>query len=96
MGIRSFLGLAGYYQRFIEGFSCLSSPMTKFTRKGVKFEWNEACKECFQDLKKRLTMTPVLAIPRSGEKFIIYSDALHSGLGCVLMQDRRVNAYASR
>ncbi|XP_052174731.1 uncharacterized protein LOC127789782 [Diospyros lotus] len=95
-GIRSFLGLAGYYRRFIEGFSRLSSPMTKLTRKGVKYEWNEACERSFEELKKRLTSASVLAIPRSGETFSIFSDASHSGLGCVLMQDRRVNAYASR
>ncbi|XP_052197351.1 uncharacterized protein LOC127804519 [Diospyros lotus] len=95
-GIRSFLGLAGYYKRFIEGFSRLSSPMTKLTRKGVKYEWNEACERSFEELKKRLTSAPVLAIPRSGETFSIFSDASHSGLGCVLMQDGRVNAYASR
>ena len=70
--------------------------MMKLTRKGVKYEWNEACDRCFEELKKRLTTSPVLAIPRSGEKFTIFSDASHSGLGCVLMQDGRVNAYASR
>lgn len=95
-GIRSFLGLAGYYRRFIEGFSRLSLPMTKLTRKGVKYEWNEACDRCFEELKKRLTTAPVLAIPKSGEKFTIFSDASHSSLGCVLMQDGRVNTYASR
>ena len=65
-GIRSFLGLAGYYRRFIEGFSRLSLPMTKLTRKGVKYEWNEACDRCFEELKKRLTTAPVLAIPGVG------------------------------
>ena len=85
--IRSFLGLAGYYRRFIEGFAHLSSPMTKLTRKGEKFEWNDACERAFQELKRKLTTTPVLAIPRSGEKYSIYSDASHSGLGCVLMQE---------
>ena len=70
--------------------------MTKLTRNGEKFEWNDACKHAFQELKRKLTSVPVLAIPRSGEKYSIYSDASHSGLGCILMQEGRVNAYASR
>ena len=94
--IRSFLGLAGYYRRFIEGFAHLASPMTKLTRKGIPFIWNDACEQCFQELKQRLTSTPVLAIPKSGELFTVYSDASYSGLGCVLMQEGRVVAYASR
>ena len=69
--------------------------MTKLTRKGKKFEWNDACERTFQELKRKLT-TPVLAIPRSREKYSIYSDASHSGLGCVLIQEGRVNSYASR
>ena len=85
--IRSFLGFASYYKQFIKGFSRLSSPMTKLTRKGEKFEWNDACERAFQELKRKLTTTPVLAIPRSGEKYSIYSDASHSGLGCILMQE---------
>lgn len=96
IGIRSFLGLAGYYRRFIKGFAQLSSPLTKLTRKGVAFVWNEACEQCFQELKQRLTTTPVLVIAKSGEKFTIYSDASYSGLGCVLMQGGRVVSYASR
>ena len=83
--IRSFLGLAGYYRQFIKGFARLSSPMTKLTKKGEKFEWNDACECAFQELKRKLTTAPILAIPRSGEKYSIYSDASHSGLGCVLM-----------
>ena len=94
-GIRSFFGLAGYYRRFIKGFARLATPITKLTRKGMKFEWDEACEISFQELKRSLTTTPMLVIPRSGEKFIIYSDALYTGLGCVLMQDGRVIAYAS-
>lgn len=70
--------------------------MTKLTRKGEKFVWNEACEESFQKLKRRLTSTPVLAIPKSEVKFTIYSDACYSGLGCVLLQDGCVNAYTSR
>ena len=85
--IRNFLGLADYYRRFIEGFARLSSPITKLTRKGEKFEWNDACEHTFQEFKRKLTTTPVLAIPRNGEKYSIYSDASHSILGCVLMQE---------
>lgn len=94
--IRSFLGLAGYYRRFIEGFATLSSPMTKLTRKDARFDWTDDCETAFQELKRKLTTTPVLAIPKSGEKFIIFSDASYMGLGCVLMQEGCVIAYASR
>ena len=61
--IRSFLGLAGYYRRFIEGFSQKAAPMTKLLRKGVPFDWNDKCEQSFQELKKRLTVAPVLALP---------------------------------
>ena len=94
--IRSFLELAGYYKRFIEGFARLSSSITKLTRKGEKFEWNDMCERAFQELKPKMTTTLVLVIPKSGEKYSIYSDASHSGLGYVLMQEGQVNAYVSR
>ncbi|CAM8993618.1 unnamed protein product [Rhodiola kirilowii] len=93
--IRSFLGLAGYYRRFIENFARLANPLTRLTRKGVKFEWDEAC-EAFEELKIKLTTTPVLVIPSSEEKYIVYCDASLNGLGCVLMQQGRVVAYGSR
>jgi len=94
--IRSFLGLVGYYQRFIEGFSTIASPLTKLTRKEVRFFWSEVCEASFQELKKRLTSAPVLALPSGTEGFLVYSDASKRGLGCVLMQHGRVIAYASR
>ena len=94
--IRSFLGLAGYYRRFIEGFSTIASPMTRLTRKEVKFEWSKECETSFQELKSRLTSAPVLALPKEQEGFVVYSDASSKGLGCVLMQHGRVIAYASR
>jgi hypothetical protein len=94
--IRSFLGLAGYYRRFVEGFSAIASPMTKLTRKEVKFEWSKECEQSFQELKKRLTTAPVLTLPEGQEGFIVYSDASNKGLGCVLMQKGKVIAYASR
>ena len=93
--VRSFLGLISYYQRFIENFSQIACPMTRLTRKGVSFDWNEKCEESFQELKRRLTIAPVLITPVSGEKYTIYCDSLRNGLGCVLMQRGRVVAYTS-
>ena len=94
--IRSFLGLAGYYRRFIEGFSRIALPLTRLTRKGQPFVWTSKCEESFQDLKHRLTTSPVLVLPDPNEPFEIYCDASKMGLGCVLMQNRQVVAYASR
>ena len=94
--IRSFLGLAGYYRRFIKNFSRIACPMTRLTRKGVSFDWNDKCEESFQELKKRLTTAPVLITPMSGEKYTVFCDASRVGLGCVLMQKGRVVTYASR
>ena len=94
--VRSFLGLAGYYRRFVEGFSKIASPLTQLTRKDVKFKWTDSCEGSFQELKKRLTSAPVLSIPTGGGGFVIYSDASKNGLGCVLMQNGKVIAYASR
>ena len=94
--IRSFLGLAGYYRRFIEGFAQLAAPLTQLTRKGTKFIWDEKCEENFQELKRRLVTAPVLVVPISGIGFTIFCDASKIGLGCVLMQNNKVIAYASR
>jgi len=94
--IRSFLGLAGYYQRFIEGFSTIVAPMTCLTRKKMKWEWTSECESSFQELKRRLTTAPMLTLPLGMEGFVIYSDASKKGLGCVLMQHGRVIVYASR
>jgi hypothetical protein len=93
--IRSFLGLAGYYRRFIMDFSKTAQPMTKLLHKGVKFDWSPNCEQAFQTLKKHLTTAPVLATPNMAKTFDIYCDASRVGLGCVLMQDGRVIAYAS-
>jgi hypothetical protein len=84
--IHSFLGLAGYYQRFIEGFSLIATPLTLLTRKNKKWVWSEECEENFQELKRRLTIALVLTLPLGTEGFVVYSDALGKGLGCVLMQ----------
>ncbi|CAA0821931.1 Uncharacterized mitochondrial protein AtMg00860, partial [Striga hermonthica] len=95
-GCRSFLGLAGYYRRFIEGFSKIAQPLTNLTKKAVRFDWSPKCEESFQELKRRLTTTPVLSIPDRTLEFTIYSDASKMGLGCVLMQQGKLVAYASR
>ena len=94
--VRSFLGLAGYYRRFIEGFSKIARPMTELTKKDKKFVWTEACEKSFQELKKRLTTALVLTLPDIHKDFVVFCDASRQGLGCVLMQDGRVVAYASR
>ena len=94
--VRSFLGLAGYYRRFVEGFSSLSAPLTKLTQKETKFQWTEACERSFQELKNRLTSAPVLTLPEGLEGYAVYCDASGVGLGCVLMQHGKVIAYASR
>ncbi|GJZ88376.1 putative reverse transcriptase domain-containing protein [Tanacetum coccineum] len=94
--IRQFLGLAGYYRRFIEGFSKIAKPMTKLTQKKVPFEWNDKQEADFQTLKHKLCSTPILALPQGAENFIVYCDASHKGLGVVLMQNEKVIAYASR
>jgi len=94
--IISFLGLAGYYRRFIEGFSKLALPLTQLTCKGKAFVWDVQCENNFNELKKRLTTTPVLILPKSDEPFVVYCDLSKLGLGGVLMQDGKVVAYASR
>ncbi|CAJ2651824.1 unnamed protein product [Trifolium pratense] len=94
--IRSFLGLAGYYRRFIEGFSKLALPLTKLTRKDQAFVWDGNCEKSFQELKRRLTTAPVLILPDTKESFVVYCDASKLGLGGVLMQGGNVVAYASR
>ena len=94
--VRSFLGLAGYYRRFVEGFSLLALPLTQLMRKGVKFEWNEERQKSFEELKKRLVTAPILTLPSGTGGYQIYSDASKKGLGCVLMQHGKVIAYASR
>ncbi|KAK1606090.1 hypothetical protein QYE76_029763 [Lolium multiflorum] len=94
--IRGFLGMAGYYRRFIEGFSKIAGPMTKLLRKNTPFVWSEECEKSFQTLKEKLTTAPVLAVPEDGKDYTVYCDASKHGLGCVLMQDRKVISYGSR
>ncbi|KAL0553796.1 hypothetical protein IC582_007700 [Cucumis melo] len=94
--VRSFLGLAGYYRRFVENFSRIATPLTQLTRKGAPFVWSKACEDSFQNLKQKLVTAPVLTVPDGSGSFVIYSDASKKGLGCVLMQQGKVVAYASR
>ncbi|KAA0033327.1 pol protein [Cucumis melo var. makuwa] len=94
--IRSFLGLAGYYRRFVEDFSRITSPLTQLTRKGTPFVWSPACESSFQELKQKLVTAPVLTVPHGSGSFVVYSDASKKGLGCILMQQGKVVAYASR
>ena len=92
----SFLGLASYYRRFVEGFSQLAAPLARLTRKNKKFQWSEECEQSFQELKQRSVTIPVITLPSRLNGFVIYSDASHKGLCCVLMQQGKVIAYASR
>jgi hypothetical protein len=94
--VRSFLGLAGYYRRFIPNFSKLVKPITSLLKNNTKFNWSSRCNEAFEQLKVLLTTAPVLAQPDIEKPFDVYYDASGSGLGCVLMQEGRVIAYASR
>jgi hypothetical protein len=94
--IRSFLGLAGYYQRFIPDFSRIAKPITELLKKEAKFVWDQKCEHAFHALRQHLTTTPVLAQPDISKPFDVYCDASSTGLGCVLMQDNRAIAYASR
>ncbi|KAK1662686.1 hypothetical protein QYE76_050845 [Lolium multiflorum] len=94
--IRGFLGMAGYYRRFIEGFSKIAGPMTKLLRKNTPFVWSDECEKSFQTLKEKLTTAPVLAVPEDGKDYTVYCDASKHGLGCVLKQDPKVISYGSR
>ena len=94
--IKSFLGLAGYYMRFVEGFSSIASPLTRLTQKMVKFLWSDDCEKSFAELKTRLTTAPVLTLPEGSDGYVIYCDTSRVGLGCVLMHRGKVITYASR
>ncbi|GJZ68205.1 putative reverse transcriptase domain-containing protein [Tanacetum coccineum] len=94
--IRQFLGIVGYYRRFIKGFSKIAKPMTELIQKNQKFDWGEEQEEAFQLLKQKLCAAPILALPEGSEYFVVYCDASIKGLGKVLMQRMKVIAYASR
>ncbi|GKF97474.1 putative reverse transcriptase domain-containing protein, partial [Tanacetum coccineum] len=84
--VRSFLGLSGYYRRFITDFYKIAKPLTSLTQKNQKYEWGEKEEEAFQTLKNNLCDAPILSLPDGVEDFIVYCDASNQGLGCVLMQ----------
>ncbi|GKA59277.1 putative reverse transcriptase domain-containing protein [Tanacetum coccineum] len=94
--VRSFLGLARYYCRFIENFFKIAKSLTILTQKCKTFDWGEEQELAFQNIKDKLCNAPVLAIPDGSEDFVVYCDASGIGLGCVLMQRGKVIAYASR
>ncbi|XP_051141302.1 uncharacterized protein LOC127258494 [Andrographis paniculata] len=94
--VRSFLGLAGYYRRFVLDFSRVAKSLTNLLKNDTMINWDRECESSFLELKHRLISAPILALPVEGEDFEVYSDASKRGLGCALMQNQRVIAYASR
>ena len=98
--LRSFLGLTGYYRRYVEGYSKIVGPLTELTKKGQRFVWSEACQEAFQTLKAKLSSPPILAMPNDYDVFLLDTDASDRSIGAVLAQvqngQERVIAYAGR
>ena len=94
--VRSFMGIAGYYRRFVEIFSALAYPITSLQRKGTKFEWTDKFQNSFEQLKLKLTRTPILKIADPDKEFVVCIDACGEGLGGVFLQDNSVIAYKSR
>ncbi|KAL0331691.1 UNVERIFIED_CONTAM: Transposon Ty3-I Gag-Pol polyprotein [Sesamum angustifolium] len=94
--VRSFLGLAGYYRRFVKNFSVVAKPLTNLLKMNAPFNWNDKCAQNFEELKKRLTWAPILALPSRDGGYVVYTDTSRQGLGCVLMQHGKVIAYVSR
>ena len=93
--VRSFMGLASYYRKFVKDFSKISGPLTKLTKKHEKFKWTSDCEEAFQELKSKLTTAPVLTIIDGNQDLTVWTDASIRGLGAVLMQRGQVVAYAA-
>jgi hypothetical protein len=85
--IRSFIGLAGYYPQFIEGFFKIVYPLTTLLEKDREFKWTDVCPASFEELKKRLTTTPVLVMPGLQKSFDIYCDASRQGLGISTVEE---------
>nr|GFA62979.1 putative reverse transcriptase domain-containing protein [Tanacetum cinerariifolium] len=94
--VRQFLGLAGYYRRFIKEFSLIAKPLTKLTQKGKPFIWGNDEEKAFQTLKWKLCSAPILSLLEGSEDFVVYCDTSLRGFGAVLMQREKVIAYASR
>ena len=98
--VRSFLGLAGYYRRYVKGFAAIAAPLHALTRKDALFHWSEDCQTAFDQLKARLTTSPITAFPDFSQAFRLYTDASTAGLGAILAQVRegkeRIICCASR
>ena len=94
--VRSFMGIIGYYRRFIEGFSRIAHMVTTLQKKGKTFDWNQKCEESFKNLKTLLTSAPILRIVDPNLEFVVCTDAFNDGLGSVMTQEGHVIAYESR
>ena len=99
--LRSFLGMMGYYRRFVDGFSEIAAPLHRLLQKNVKFEWNKDCQKAFEELKRSLISAPIMAFPRFDREFVLYTDASDVGVGSILAQKddsgvERTVAFASR
>ena len=94
--IRSFMGLVGFYRRFMDGFVSIASPFSTLTQNNKKFEWSAACEKSFKLLKDRLTSATVLTLPEGTKGFVVRYDTSQVGLGCVIIPHAKVIAYVSR
>ena len=98
--VRTFCGLASYYRAFVENFAHIARPLHQLTQKNKLFIWTEECEEDFQELKRRLTSSPILVAPQDTGTFVLDVDASDRALGAVLQQEQegvlRVIAYGSR
>jgi hypothetical protein len=92
----SFLGLAGYYRRFVQHFGMIAKPLTDLLKKGSIFIWTKACETAFQVLKKALLTAPVLALPNFSKPFVVETNASETSIGVVLQQDGHPIAYVSK